>query len=88
MRINVTPSEFADIICIFLLQKLLHPDEVVFENEPFNKIMDIMNNKGMRSQLLQHFLSLPSHTRVKYKFIAKSFTYDTNETSIIYIEDK
>jgi len=88
MKINVTPEEFADVVCIFLLQKLLYPDEVVFGNPEFNKLMDTMNNKGMRSQLLNYYLNLPSSTRVKYKFMSKTLTYESNEMSLIQIKDK
>jgi hypothetical protein len=88
MKANVTPSEFADLVCIFLLQKLLYPEEVVFDNEPFNEIMESMNNKGMRSLLLNYYLSLPSDIRVKYKMIAKTLNYESNEMSLIQIKDK
>ena len=35
--LNLTPSEFADLTLMFLFDKILHPDEIVDENERFNK---------------------------------------------------
>jgi hypothetical protein len=87
MKINVDAKEFADIVACFLLDKLLYPDKVIFDNEDFNELAEIMKGKGMRSFLLNYYLGLSALTRTKYKYIKKSLTYDTDEISIIYIQD-
>lgn len=73
-KINVTPEEFGNIIIAFLLDKSLHPDEVIPGNEIFDKLMLRMYDKGLKPLALKAFLEMDSQDRVKYKRIKDSFT--------------
>ena len=85
-KVNVTSSEFCDLIIAFFLDKCLHPDEVVFENKNFDKFMLKMAGKGIKSVLLQYYLSMSSETRVKYKRLRKTLTEAASEGTIINVK--
>jgi len=84
-KINVTPGEYADIVVCFLLDKMLHPDEVIPLNKDFNKYMKKMSGKGMKPVSLNYYLNLNANIRVFYKRIKKVFEYDQNQSAIIHI---
>ena len=86
-KINVTPKEFADFSLIFLLNKILKPDEVVDGYEEFDEFGDTLTKKGMRSILLKYYLGLESNMRVKYKRIKDVFEGDDG-SYIININNK
>jgi hypothetical protein len=84
-KINVTANEFADIVVSFLLDKLLNPDEVIPSNEDFDKYMEKMKLKGMKSVSLTYYLNLNTNLRVAYKRIKSVFEDDKSGSSVIYI---
>ena len=84
-KINVTANEFADIVVSFLLDKLLNPDEVIPSNEDFDKYMEKMKLKGMKSVSLTYYLGLDTNLRVAYKRIKSVFEDDKSGSSVIYI---
>jgi len=83
-KANVTPSEFCDLVVCFLLDKILHPDEVVFKNKEFDKLSTQMTGKGLKPIFLQYYLDTNSSIRIRYKRIRKTLT-DGNTGSIINI---
>jgi len=84
-KINVSPDEYADITVAFLLDKMLHPDEVIPYNEAFNKYAKKLAGKGMKSLSLNYYLKMNGNLRVYYKRIKKVFEGDQNQSAIIYI---
>ena len=84
-KINVTPSEYGDITVAFLLDKLLHPEEVIPYNEDFNKYAKKMAGKGMKPLSLNYYLRMDGNLRIYYKRIKKVFEGDQNQSAIIYI---
>jgi len=70
-KLNVTTDEFANIVVAFLLDKLLHPTEIITANEEFDILSGKMYGKGLRALFMQYYLSLPASTRVKYKRLKK-----------------
>ena len=71
--INITKSEFEDIICLYILDKLLKPNTI---NPAFTNIMKKMKELGMQSFLYNYFQKVPSETRVNYKRFMDSFKKD------------
>jgi hypothetical protein len=71
--INLTPGEFGDFVMIYLLDKVLHPDEVSTGNERFNDTIDLMSKRGLKSQLTKYYLSTNAEQRFNYKRIKDVF---------------
>ena len=65
-KIKVTPGEWGDFILIFLLDAIVHPD-ILDENPEFREMVDEFKTKGLKSDLLRYYLSLPVDIRAKYK---------------------
>lgn len=72
--IRVTPNQYSDITVAFLLDAMMHPDEVLPNNPEFHFIINKMQKAGLKSQLMSYYLDTSSITRGKYKVIRKSFT--------------
>ena len=86
--INVTPEEFANLTVSFILDKLLHPDEVVTGSEDFNKLSKVLSGKGMKGSLTQHYLTTSSTERLNYKRIKDIFDGSTSSIQQIRIGPK
>jgi len=82
-QIIKTSSEFADIISIFLLDKLQNMDKVVIDNIDFNMIMEIMKDRGMKTYLLKYYMALKPLQRMDYKRIRSSFTNTGKSNTIV-----
>ena len=84
-KIRVEPNEFADIVISFLLDKMIHPEEVVPNNDDFNEFIEKIRGKGLKTLMMKYFLNMDSKTRVKYKLIKDVFEEGSSETSVINI---
>ena len=83
--INVTPKQFADLTVSFLLDKILHPDEVVSGDEEFDKFTTSIKGKGMKSALTQYYVKMDSQSRLDYKRIKDIFDGTTNDIQNIKV---
>jgi hypothetical protein len=84
-KIRVVPNEFADIVISFLLDKMLHPEEVVPNNDDFNEFIEKIRGRGLKTLMMKYYLNMDSKTRVKYKIIKDVFEEGSSETSVISI---
>jgi len=84
-KVNVTASEFPNIVVAFLLDKLMNPDKVIPGNEKFDEYMNKMKLKGMKSVSTMYYLDMNSLYRVYYKRIKGVFDGDSNQQMIIQI---
>ena len=82
--LNKTSSEFADLVSIFLLDKLQNMDKVIIDNVDFNILMEDMKSKNIKPILLRYFLQLDTKERIDYKRIRSAFT-NTGKSSTIRI---
>lgn len=73
MKINLTPNEFADFVAAFLFDKILN-DDVIPNNEEFNKFSEALEKKGVKPLLMRYYMSMDSDMRINYKRIKDSFT--------------
>lgn len=69
-----TSAEFADIVIIFLLDKLQNMDKVLIDNVDFNVLMETMRDRNMKPVFLKYFLQLDTKERIDYKRIRSAFT--------------
>ena len=83
--INLTPKQFGDLTVSFLLDKILHPDEVVPGNEDFDKFIDSIKGKGAKTALTQHYVQMDSASRLNYKRIKDIFDGSANDMQTIKI---
>jgi len=82
--INLTPKQFGDLTVSFLLDKILHPDEVVSGDEEFDKFIDSIKSKGAKTALTQYYVQMDSQSRLNYKRIKDVF--DGSDNSIQQIK--
>lgn len=86
MKITVNSREFADLVLIFLYDKMINEDTILPDYDRFNEISETLKNKGMRSILMHYYLGLDSQMRLKYKRIKESFE-DKYKNSFITINN-
>jgi len=84
-KISISPEEFGDFVVSFLLDKTMYPDEVIPENEQFNKFMKDMKGKGIKSPMIQYYLTMNPNIRLYYKRMKPTFEGDRNSNSVIYL---
>jgi hypothetical protein len=84
--IIVTPEEYASLTISFLLDKMLHPDEVVPDNEEFNDVIKKMKGASMQAYFTKYYIKTSPFDRMQYKRIKDVFDGTTESTQIIKIE--
>ena len=72
-KVNVNPNDFADLIMIFLFDKLMNNDAVLPKNERFREFIDVLKRKGVKAELLKYYLDTPVNLRTRYKMIKDAF---------------
>ena len=87
-KINVTPEEFGDVVISFLLDKILHPDDVIYNNKEFDKLVLRMGDKGMKTIFMKYYYGMDSNLRVKYKRIKDIFEGTKDSMYTINITSK
>lgn len=73
MKINLTSNEFPNIVVPYLLDKLLHPEDVSVGNKQFSGFMEDMRLRGMLALARTYYLEMSGTYRVKYKLIKDVF---------------
>jgi hypothetical protein len=71
--VNVTPGEFGDFVMVYLLDKVLHPDEVSKGNELFDDAIKELTARGAKPTLTKYYLNVPSQMRFDYRRIKDVF---------------
>lgn len=82
--IVITGDEFGDFTISFLLDAMIN-DEILPDNEAFQRVVKNMERKGMKAVLLQEFLRFKSQQRIQYKRIKPSFEEGNKGSNIINI---
>ena len=85
--IVINGEEYGDITISFLLDAMVN-DNILPENEAFQRIIKDMEQKGMKSRLLKEFLQFKAGQRIKYKRIKPAFEKGSRSGSIINIDNK
>lgn len=81
-QIRVTPEEFADLAIVFLMENLKSDDPIV-DNERWNSLVELMEDRGVKPAVMKSYLKMDADTRVKYKRIKNVF--DGGESAKINI---
>ena len=84
-KVNVNPAQWEDFLVAFLLDKMLHMDTIVPSNEDFNKLMENLKGKGMKSILLKYYLSMDPQIRLYYKRVKPSLELEGRGNSVVNI---
>ena len=84
-KINIIANEFPELVVPFLLDKLLHPEEIVPGNKEFNELSEILKLKGMQPILMKYYLKMDANQRLKYKRIKDIFDMTASVSSIVNI---
>ena len=86
-KITVTSSQFTDIVACFLNEQMIRPDESVpiLIHQDWNDLMTVMNRRGMKTILLQYYMSMDPLSRIRWKMIKDVFN-DTHKNPNVYIE--
>ena len=86
--LNLTPKEYADLTVSFLLDKMLHPDEVVSGNENFNKLAEKFKNLGLKPHLTKYYIDMDSMARMNYKRIKDAFDESNDNPQTIKVNPR
>lgn len=86
--LNLTPESFSDLTVSFLLDKLLHPDEVATKNPEFNKLAEKMKAAGLKPHLTKHYINMDAESRMNYKRIKDAFDGSSTNPQTIKISPK
>ncbi len=70
---------------MFLYDKILHPKEVVPENERFNNFTKDISGKGIKAPLTQYYMKSGSEARLNYRRIKDIFDGTTDSIQQIRI---
>lgn len=73
MKITETPDTFFDIIIIFLYDMIININESVIDRKDLLEIVEMLKKKGLKTQFMNHYLSLDSQQRLEYKRIKEIF---------------
>ena len=85
MKVNVHPNDFADLVLIFLFDKMVNRDSVLPKNERFNELMNKLSSKGVKAELLPYYMDSPVNLRTKYKMLKDTFIKPQSSTNTINI---
>jgi hypothetical protein len=77
-KVKLTPGEWGDFVMVFLLDAIVHPD-ILDENPEFREMVDEFKTKGVKSNLLKYYLSLPGDLRIKYKRLKPTMIAEKGE---------
>lgn len=80
MKINITPEEFPDIVAMFLLEKMLKPEDVIPSNEAFSTLVNALEGKGAKAPLMAYYWETPSSSRANFKRLSPVFEKKTTQT--------
>lgn len=85
MRLTIEGKDFANIVVLFLLDKLNHPDEVLSGVNPsFDAFAEVLNKKGVRALMTKYYLNLTGQDRVMYKRIRGVFTENKPPKDVVF----
>lgn len=77
-KVKLTPEEWGDFVMVFLLDAIVHPD-ILDTNPEFRDMVDEFKTKGIKSNLLKYYLSLPGDLRIKYKRLKPTMLQEKGE---------
>jgi len=69
-RLNIKKQELGDLIVLLLFDKLFNK-EFIEESELFNTLIEVLENKGMKSKLFQYYFDVDPSLRSKYKHFSR-----------------
>lgn len=85
-KLNLTPSEFADLVAAFILDKMVNPDEIIIENEDFTKLINRISSQGAKPLFTKYYLDMKADERLSYKRLKT--TLEPGATTMSMIEVK
>lgn len=91
MRLRLKTSDFANIVLNFLLDKLMHPEDVIETdiNPEFNAFMEALDRKGVKALLLKYYMSPENREyRVLWKRIRGVFTEDRPPDTVQFVIER
>lgn len=85
-QVNLSNSEFEDIVVLFLLDKVMgnNKNEV---NKSFDDLVLKLNRSGVKQYLYKCFLEMPGDSKVKYNRIKKILDGKKGQAAIIITEE-
>jgi hypothetical protein len=85
-KLNFTPSEFADFVIAFLLDKMINPDEIIIENEKFTKLINKISGQGAKPLFTKYYLDMTADERMLYKRFKNTIEPGATTMSVIDVK--
>ena len=75
MKLTLSSSDFCDLVVLFLYDMVTHKDKTVpvHLNQDWAEFLEVLTRKGMRSPLLQYYLSVQPQMRIRYNLLKDAF---------------
>jgi hypothetical protein len=85
-KLNLTPSEFADFVASFILDKMINPDEIIIENEDFTKLIEKTSKLGAKPLFMKYYLDMTADQRLYYKRFKSTIEPGATSKSVIDVK--
>lgn len=85
-KIVIDREKFAYLVMSFLLDNLLHEEDMIIENDDWDLIMRKVKMGGLKSHLMNAYVKMDGERRVEYKRIKKVFYEDSPTQYVINIQ--
>lgn len=82
-NLNLTRSEFADLVVAFLFDTMVNPDDIIIENEKFHELINKIARMGAKPLFMKYYLDMTADDRLSYKKLKRTLeTGGTVKSSI------
>ena len=84
-NLNLTPSEFADLVVSFLFDVMVNPGEIVVTNESFQELIQLTGKLGAKPHFMKYYLDLNANDRTNYKRFKRTLEPGAGSKSILTV---
>ena len=85
-KVNLTPDEFADFVCMFMLDLMTDKNMTIRKANPkFAAVVDKLGSMGLRSVLTMYFFGVGAFVRQRYGQVRNIFSKKSSDQLTIYI---
>ena len=84
-NLNLTPSEFADLVVSFLFDVMVNPGEIVVTNEAFQELIHLTAKLGAQPHFMKYYLDLKANDRTNYKRFKRTLEPGAGSKSVLTV---
>lgn len=85
-NLNLTKSEFADLVVAFIFDSIVNSDEVVVENQKYHELIDNIARRGAKPLFTKYYLDMSADDRLNYKKLKRTLETGGTTKSVIQVK--